>query len=114
MHDERHAYDFLSSVCSLFGITTLQAYWYYHSYPNDSLLHKCSVSRFNVCLFQFGGLIMLKVALLWTLDAFHLALVVHTVYAYVVGGFNDRYALLHIEWYVSSHLFLRPYCIDNI
>ncbi|KAF9478010.1 hypothetical protein BDN70DRAFT_880548 [Pholiota conissans] len=64
----------------LFGITTLQAYWYYHSYPSDSLLHKCSV------------------ALLWTLDAFHLALVVHTVYAYVVGGFDDRYALLHIEW----------------
>ncbi|KAF8170583.1 hypothetical protein BJ912DRAFT_1066577 [Pholiota molesta] len=44
----------------LFGITTLQAYWYYHSYYNDSRLHNA-------------------VALLWTLDAFHLALVVHTV-----------------------------------
>jgi len=30
-------------LCSLFGITSLQAYWYYHSYPNDSTLHRFSV-----------------------------------------------------------------------
>ncbi|KAF8159005.1 hypothetical protein BJ912DRAFT_832624, partial [Pholiota molesta] len=63
----------------LFGITTLQAYWYYHSYYNDSRLHKCSV------------------ALLWTLDAFHLALVVHTVYAYAVTGFGNVHTLSQIE-----------------
>ncbi|KAF8188684.1 hypothetical protein BJ912DRAFT_391935 [Pholiota molesta] len=64
----------------LFGITTLQAYWYYHSYYNDSRLHKCAV------------------ALLWTLDAFHLALVVHTVYAYAVTGFGNVHTLSQIEW----------------
>jgi len=54
----------------LFGITTFQTYWYYHCYPNDSTLHKYSV------------------ALLWILDALHLALVIHAVYSYGVTGFR--------------------------
>lgn len=29
---------------SIYGITTLQAYWYYHSYPNDSRVNKTSVA----------------------------------------------------------------------
>ncbi|PPQ66420.1 hypothetical protein CVT26_011289 [Gymnopilus dilepis] len=67
----------------LFGITTLQTYWYYHTYPNDSLLHKSSV------------------AVLWTLDAFHLALVVHAVYTYTVTGFGNVLGLLDIIWSVK-------------
>ncbi|KJA24830.1 hypothetical protein HYPSUDRAFT_200106 [Hypholoma sublateritium FD-334 SS-4] len=55
----------------LFGITTLQAYWYYHAYPSDSRLHKCAV------------------AILWILDVLHLALVVQAVYVYTVEGFAD-------------------------
>ncbi|KXN86959.1 hypothetical protein AN958_09456 [Leucoagaricus sp. SymC.cos] len=67
----------------LFGITTLQAYWYYHLYPKDSMLHKCSV------------------AVLWTLDTLHLALTIHAVYSYVVTGFGDHTELGHIIWSVK-------------
>ncbi|KAF8868475.1 hypothetical protein CPB84DRAFT_1807936 [Gymnopilus junonius] len=67
----------------VFGITTLQTYWYYHTYPNDALLHKCSV------------------AVLWTLDAFHLALVVHAVYTYAVIGFGNWLRLLEITWSIK-------------
>jgi hypothetical protein len=67
----------------LFGITTLQTYWYYHGYPNDSLLYKCSV------------------AVLWILDAFHLALVVAAVYAYAVTGFGNLSGLLEITWSIK-------------
>jgi hypothetical protein len=31
-------------ISSLFGVSSLQTYWYYHQYPRDSLLHKISVS----------------------------------------------------------------------
>ncbi|KAF8956754.1 hypothetical protein BDZ97DRAFT_1925126 [Flammula alnicola] len=70
----------------LFGITTLQTYWYYHSYPNDSRLHKCSV------------------ALLWILDAFHLTLVVHATYVYVAKGFGNILGLLDINWSLKLQL----------
>ncbi|KDR65830.1 hypothetical protein GALMADRAFT_148324 [Galerina marginata CBS 339.88] len=64
----------------LFGITTLQTYCYYHTYPNDSHLHKCSV------------------AILWILDALHLILVVHAIYTYAVTGFGNIFGLLEITW----------------
>ncbi|KAF8147697.1 hypothetical protein B0H34DRAFT_279842 [Crassisporium funariophilum] len=67
----------------LFGITSLQTYWYYHAYRNDSLLHKISV------------------AVLWTLDAFHLALTIHAVYVYMVTGFGHLPGLLHIVWSIK-------------
>ncbi|KAJ3511730.1 hypothetical protein NLJ89_g3930 [Agrocybe chaxingu] len=67
----------------LFGVTTLQAYWYYHSYPNDSLVHKCSVG------------------ILWTLDALHLALTLHAVYTYAVKGFGDVLGLTRIVWSIK-------------
>ncbi|KAF5376642.1 hypothetical protein D9615_007877 [Tricholomella constricta] len=63
----------------LYGVTTLQAYWYYHCFHRDSLLHKCSVS------------------LLWALDTFHLALTIHAVYLYVVTGFGNLDGLLHVN-----------------
>ncbi|KAJ3566340.1 hypothetical protein NP233_g7067 [Leucocoprinus birnbaumii] len=68
----------------LFGITTLQTFWYYHLYPKDSLLHKCSV------------------AVLWTLDTLHLALTIQAVYTYLVTGFGDRIAIDHILWSIKS------------
>ncbi|KAF5314365.1 hypothetical protein D9619_011947 [Psilocybe cf. subviscida] len=64
----------------IYGITTLQAYWYYHSYPNDSRVNKTSV------------------AALWLLDGFHLALVMHAVYRYLVTGFGDSERLFSITW----------------
>ncbi|KIM35392.1 hypothetical protein M413DRAFT_349033 [Hebeloma cylindrosporum] len=67
----------------LFGITTLQTYWYFHCYPNDSALYKCSV------------------ALLWILDALHLTLVVHAVYTYSVAGFGNSAGLQDILWSIK-------------
>ncbi|KAJ7118080.1 hypothetical protein C8R44DRAFT_790258 [Mycena epipterygia] len=55
----------------LFGVSSLQVYYYYHYYPHDTLLHKCSV------------------ALLWVLDATHLALMIFSTYHYGVLGFGD-------------------------
>jgi hypothetical protein len=67
----------------LFGITTLQTYWYYHCYPDDSALHKYSV------------------ALLWILDAVHLTLVIHAVYTYGVAGFGNSSGLQDITWSIK-------------
>ncbi|GLB44434.1 hypothetical protein LshimejAT787_1700610 [Lyophyllum shimeji] len=67
----------------LYGITTLQAYWYYHRFARDSLLHKVSVG------------------LLWALDTFHLALTIHAVYMYIVPGFGNLAGLLHIYWSIK-------------
>jgi hypothetical protein len=64
----------------IFGVTTLQAYTYYHRYPNDSLLHKLSV------------------AVLWTLDSFHLILCTHAIYTYIVTEFGNIAALTTICW----------------
>ncbi|TFK42305.1 hypothetical protein BDQ12DRAFT_719191 [Crucibulum laeve] len=70
----------------LFGVTTLQAYWYYHSYPRDTLLHKYSV------------------AILWGLDTFHLFLTIHAVYTYVVKGFGNTAGLVHILWSIQLQI----------
>ncbi|KAF8233994.1 hypothetical protein L208DRAFT_1394846 [Tricholoma matsutake] len=64
----------------VFGVSTLQAYLYYHRFPEDSLLHKCAV------------------AVLWILDIFHLAICIHVVYAYNVTGFGDLANLLTLCW----------------
>jgi len=75
----------LGLVCaSLFsGITTVQAYWYYHRHFQDSLPQKCSV------------------AVLWVIDVFHLALTVHVVYHYVVTGYGDTLGLANVVWSVQ-------------
>ncbi|PPQ94270.1 hypothetical protein CVT25_004927 [Psilocybe cyanescens] len=92
----------------LFGITTLQAYWYYHSYPYDSLLHKYSVA----ILWYVDGIWTedrerpkLK---LWIriLDVFHLSLVIHAVYTYAVSGFGNSTGLLSIPWLYAMRVWL--------
>ncbi|KAJ7907551.1 hypothetical protein B0H13DRAFT_691203 [Mycena leptocephala] len=54
----------------LFGISSLQVYYYYHYYPHDSFLHKFSVG------------------LLWALDTTHLCLTIASTYHYGVRGFG--------------------------
>ncbi|KAG7441277.1 uncharacterized protein BT62DRAFT_1046361 [Guyanagaster necrorhizus] len=51
---------------SLFGITTLQTYLYFHNYPRDTTLHRLSVG------------------VLYLLDTLHLALTIHAMYFYIV------------------------------
>ncbi|KAJ6536998.1 hypothetical protein B0H19DRAFT_1270680 [Mycena capillaripes] len=68
----------ISSI--LFGVSTLQVYWYYHYYPHDSRLHKVSVG------------------VLWALDATHLALTVFASYHYGVRGFGHPEVLAVVIW----------------
>ncbi|PBK65142.1 hypothetical protein ARMSODRAFT_444775 [Armillaria solidipes] len=65
----------------LFGITNLQMVVYYKNYPNDSSLYRYSV------------------ALLWVLDALHVALTTHALYFYLIDMFGDLAgALVHSVW----------------
>ncbi|KAF4611525.1 hypothetical protein D9613_003607 [Agrocybe pediades] len=67
----------------IFGMSTLQTFWYYKTFPNDSSVHKYSV------------------ATLWSLDALHLSMVIHAVYTYAITGFGNQEALLDILWSVK-------------
>ncbi|KAJ7493959.1 hypothetical protein FB451DRAFT_1020590 [Mycena latifolia] len=71
--------------CILFGVSSLQVYWYYHYYPHDGLLHKCSVG------------------LLWLLDATHLSLTIFSTYHYGVLGFGDLPRLQEVNWAIKLH-----------
>ncbi|KAJ7306900.1 hypothetical protein DFH08DRAFT_793045 [Mycena albidolilacea] len=72
--------------CMLFGVSALQVYYYYHYYPNDSLLHKVSVG------------------FLCVLDTTHLCLSIASTYHYGVSGFGQHDGLDTIVWYVGSVL----------
>jgi len=72
----------------LFGINTLQVYWYYHRFSKDSRLHKISVG------------------ILWTLDTLHMILTIHAVYHYLVKGFGKLDDLQHIVWSIKLQVSL--------
>ncbi|EJD06420.1 uncharacterized protein FOMMEDRAFT_144475 [Fomitiporia mediterranea MF3/22] len=59
----------------LYGITCLQTYLFFFNYPKDSLPIKFLVS------------------VLWVLDTFHISLVSHTMYHYLITNFNNVPAL---------------------
>jgi len=70
----------------LFGITNLQVFVYSQSYKDDSIWSK------------------LAVGWLWLLDAFHLALISHAVYFYLVSNYANPLKLTYVVW--SFHLQL--------
>ncbi|KAJ6472559.1 hypothetical protein C8R45DRAFT_413116 [Mycena sanguinolenta] len=74
--------------CILFGVSALQVYYYYHYYPNDSLLHKVAVGT------------------LWVLDTTHLALSIASAYHYGVSGFGQRQGLEVIVWPIKLQIAL--------
>ncbi|KAK7039841.1 hypothetical protein R3P38DRAFT_2902158 [Favolaschia claudopus] len=69
--------------CILFGVSSLQVVHYYHSYPNDSLLHKVAVGT------------------LWILDSTHLCLSIASSYHYGISNFGRADALDVIIWQVK-------------
>ncbi|KAJ7046351.1 hypothetical protein C8F04DRAFT_1064053 [Mycena alexandri] len=74
--------------CMLFGLSSLQVYFYYHWYPHDARLHKISVG------------------LIWIMDATITSLMVFTVYHYAVLGFGNYPGLLLVHWSIKlSTLF---------
>jgi len=70
----------------LFGITNLQVFVYSQSYKDDSIWSKLAVSW------------------LWLLDAFHLALISHAVYFYLISNYANPLKLTYVVW--SFHLQL--------
>ncbi|KAJ7132648.1 hypothetical protein C8R46DRAFT_1140471 [Mycena filopes] len=74
--------------CILFGISSLQVYFYYHYYPNDARLHK-------IC-----------VGVTWLLDAICSALMIFAVYHYAVVGFGDYLGLLVVNWSLKLYTVL--------
>ncbi|KAF7375368.1 hypothetical protein MSAN_00424300 [Mycena sanguinolenta] len=69
--------------CMLFGVSSLQVYYYYHYYPYDGWLHKVSVG------------------VLWVLDATHLSLTIYSSYYYGINGFGQFAVLDVVIWPVK-------------
>ncbi|KAL4255489.1 DUF6534 domain-containing protein [Pleurotus pulmonarius] len=73
----------------LYGVTSLQAYSYYHwFYRRDSLVHRIAVG------------------LLWCLDTLHFVLVVHGVYYYCVSSFGSSVHLSVLVWSMKLQIVI--------
>lgn len=64
----------------LYGLTTLQTYFYYVHYTND------------------GFDIKFLVSLIWVLDSLHMAIVAYCIYYYLVINYNNPLALGVGHW----------------
>lgn len=64
----------------IYGITTLQMYFYYLSFPKDSYWIK------------------LLVALIWFLDTLHVIFMCHAIHSYLITGFGNLAALASGTW----------------
>ncbi|KAF8962751.1 hypothetical protein BDZ97DRAFT_1091787 [Flammula alnicola] len=65
---------------TIYGITTLQAYFYYVSFPRD------------------GRATKLLVALIWSLDTIHAIFMCHALHFYLIVGFVDHSLLINGTW----------------
>jgi len=63
-----------------YGITVLQAYFYYMSFPKDDITTK------------------LLVGVIWLLDTLHVAFMCHALYFYLIIGFGNPLALADGIW----------------
>ncbi|KAH8829599.1 hypothetical protein DL96DRAFT_1065102 [Flagelloscypha sp. PMI_526] len=79
---------FIGAICGacLFGVSSLQAYLYYHAWYDDTIIHRIGVG------------------LLWVLDMLHLALTCHAVYYYAVTSFGQVGALVYIHWSIKLQI----------
>ncbi|KII84361.1 hypothetical protein PLICRDRAFT_362336 [Plicaturopsis crispa FD-325 SS-3] len=68
----------------MYGITCGQVYWYFESYPND------------------GRCVKTLVLVLWAIDSFHQALIMHAFYHYLVTNFANPLALETDVWTLLS------------
>ncbi|KAF5371827.1 hypothetical protein D9615_009571 [Tricholomella constricta] len=65
---------------SVYGITTLQTYFYYTYYPKDAYGTKALV------------------AIIWMLDTLHVILMCHSMYYYLISGFGNALMLVEGNW----------------
>ncbi|KAK0204796.1 hypothetical protein DFS33DRAFT_694886 [Desarmillaria ectypa] len=71
-----------------YGITTLQAYFYFMTYPQDSAGIK-----------SFVGLI-------WTLDTVHVVFMCHAMHWYLIAGFGSPAYLVEGTWSLFSSIMV--------
>ncbi|KAJ2919556.1 hypothetical protein MD484_g798, partial [Candolleomyces efflorescens] len=93
----------------LFGITTLQLYRYYSSYPQDPLFQKAAVVTlwFVPQTIHHTRLVPDIVFLPdRILDAFHFFLTIHSVYQYVITGFGNILGLQVVQWSIQLQVLI--------
>jgi len=71
---------------AIYGITTLQSYFYYMSFPKDDIATK------------------LLVLLIWILDTVHVVFMCHALYFYLIIGFGNIQALVDGTWSLFASL----------
>jgi len=71
---------------AVYGITTLQSYFYYMSFPRDDLSIK------------------LLVGSIWILDTLHVIFMCHALYFYLITGFGNPLLLMNGTWPLFSSI----------
>jgi len=71
---------------AVYGITTLQTYFYYMSFPKDDIAIK------------------LLVGSIWILDTLHVVFMCHALYFYLILGFGNPQALVDGTWTLLSSI----------
>ncbi|KZT68903.1 hypothetical protein DAEQUDRAFT_305849 [Daedalea quercina L-15889] len=85
----------VSIACVLYGVTNLQTFLYFRTFPDDRLWNKIGVFW------------------LWFLDTVHIVLCVYMVYYYVITEFGNRFALLTLNWSLKAQLILEALVISS-
>ncbi|KAF5370526.1 hypothetical protein D9757_010147 [Collybiopsis confluens] len=93
------------------GFLTLQAIVYFDSYPSDSLFTKITVRHLHSPFDLFSSDLPVKsiptniqVAVVWSLDMFHLGLISQSVYHYLVNNWGNLPALQFSTWELDLNL----------
>ncbi|KAF9225066.1 hypothetical protein BS17DRAFT_816521 [Gyrodon lividus] len=71
----------------LYGITSIQTFFYFQTYPDDHVYLKCMVTA------------------LWSLETIHTGLNMSFINHYLIDSFGDVEALNEIEWLCAVHAF---------
>ncbi|TDL19778.1 hypothetical protein BD410DRAFT_791643 [Rickenella mellea] len=74
----------------LYGILCLQCYLCFQQYPTD---------RFAKSI----------VGTLWVLNTFHIVIIGHAVYGYLITNFSHPLALLDATWDITSHIVINSF-----
>ncbi|KAH9933899.1 uncharacterized protein B0H18DRAFT_605272 [Fomitopsis serialis] len=82
-------------ACILYGVTNLQTFLYFRTFPDDKLWHKVGVFW------------------LWFLDTVHIVLCVYMVYYYVITEFGNEFALLTLNWSIKAQLIVEALVISS-
>ncbi|KAF9476677.1 hypothetical protein BDN70DRAFT_154559 [Pholiota conissans] len=81
---------------TIYGITTLQAYFYFMSFPKD------------------GKATKMLVASIWILDTIHAIFMCHAVHFYLIDGFTNPVLLINGNWSLFLSIAINRYWIGGV